>query len=883
MGERIVRALFAALLLAWPARRRGSHGSAATDTALRLVGEARERGPMAGLVELTAEAVSLVRSGLRLRREDIVSKTKGWTMGWMGDTRFALRTLRRSPGFAGAAVITLALGIGANAAVYSLVDAILLRPPPYDHPEELVVVWSSLPGSRERVPVAGPDAAVVAARSRALTEVAFTIRGVDGALGMAPQLGRTFEASDGPSGISTEGDAAPPAVVLADDAWHSIFAADPGVVGREIRVNGFPATVIGVMPPAFTLALAPGAGVVTDVDAWVPLQVPLTSFHRNDGRLLDQDSDNTGVVVARLTPGSTLGDAQKEADRIAAELRTEVPTYAEAGLGFDVRPLGSDATEHARPVLLALLGGVALVLLVACLNVATLLLARGAARGRELAIRASLGADRRRLVRQLLVESGMLAGLGLVGAVLLGTAAVRGLAILAPASLAPAGGLALDSRAVGIAAVLAVAAVLAFGLAPAFSPLQSGSERAALAEGSPSAGARRRSRRALVAGEVALSAVLVLCTGLFLRTVSALGDVDPGFQADGALTFRVSLRTPDRYRSPAYRAEVMHRIRADLGDLPGVRSVGLVGVLPLEGDRWTQPYGLPGQSRSEWGSSRADFRVVTSGAFEALGTRVLRGRGFTAREDLYEDERVVVVDEKLAARIAPNGSALGAVIGIPLDGSAVDARVVGVVEHIRYDHLDADGREAVYVPYRQEASRDVAFVVRTEGDPASLAAAVRSTVRRVDPAIPVFDLITLRDYVDRSVAPRRFAFALLLVFAALALLCVAVGLYGVVAFDVTRRTRDIGLRMAIGASRPRVVGGVLASGLRLGAVGLGVGILLGGLVGRALEGMLYGVAVGDPLVWCGVIAVVAAVTLVACWLPALRASRLDPTLALRTE
>jgi len=907
MVERMVRALFTTLLLAWPARRRGSHGKAAAATALRLLADARARGLIAGLAELAAEAAALLGSGLRLRWDDLVATARGWTPGWTGDVRFAVRTLRRSPAFAGVAVLTLALGIGANAAVYSLVGGMLLRRPPYDHPDELVVVWRSLPGSWERIPVAGPDAAVIAARSRVFADVAFTIRGVDGALepglgegtvhvrlaavtedffsvlGVAPRLGRTFDASDGPSGMSPEGDAAPPAVVLSDGVWRSVFAADPTVVGREIRVNDLPTTVIGVMPPDFTLALAPGAGVVTDVDAWVPLQVPLANFHRNDGRLLDQDSDNTGAVVARLTPGATLADARTEAARIAADLRTEVPAYAEAGLGFDVRPLHSDATAQARPVLLALLGGVALVLLVACLNVATLLLARGAARGRELAIRASLGADRRRLARQLLAESGLLAALGLAGAVLLATVAVRGLSALAPASLAPAGGVALDPGALGLAAALALGAVLAFGLAPLFSPIGSGSERALLAEGTPGAGARRRGRRTLVAAQVALSAVLLLCTGLFLRTVSALRDVHPGFQADGALTFRVSLRAPDRYRSPAHRAELMERIRAALGDLPGVRSVGLAGLLPLEGDRWTQPYGLPGQSASEWGMNRADFRVVTSGAFDALGTRVLEGRGFTAREDLYEGERVVVVDEKLAARIAPNGSALGAAIGIPLDGAAVEARIVGVVEHVRYDRLDADGREAIYVPYRQEASRDVAFVLRTEGNPASLTAAVRGTLHRVDPSIPVFDLVTLRDYVDQAVAPRRFAFALLVVFAGLALVCVAVGLYGIIALDVARQTRDIGLRMAVGASRPRVVREILASGLRLGAVGLGAGVLLGGLVARTLEGMLYGVGVADPLVWCGVIGAVTAVTLVACWLPALRASRLDPTTALRTE
>jgi len=907
VAERTLRALLTVLLMAWPPRLRRTHGRAALATALRLISDARARGRAAGLAESAAEAVALLRSGLRLRREDLSAAARAWTTGLAGDARFALRSLRRSPGFGAASVGALALGIGANAAVFSLVEAVLLRPPPYERPDELVVVWSSLPGSEERIPVAAPDAAVLALESRALAEVAFTVRGVDGAvevgdgdgarhvrlaavtddffrvLGATPRLGRTFDAADGPSGTAEDGAAAPSAVVLSDGAWHSVFTADPGVVGRRIRVNGLPATVVGVMPPDFTLALAPDAGVVTDVDVWVPVRVPLTSFHRDDGRLLDQDSDNTGVVIARLASGATLGTARAEAERIAAGLRTEVPAYAEAGLGFDVRPLRPDATAHARPVLLALLAGVALVLLVTCLNVATLLMARAAARGPELAIRGSLGADRRRLARQLLVESTLLAGLGLAGAVLLAVAAVRGLALAAPTELTPANPLTLDFRATAGAAVLALGSVFLFGLAPAFAPILSGSSRLPRAVATRGASTRRLGRRGLVGAQVALSAVLLLCCGLFLRTVTALDDVHPGFRPDGALSFRVSLRAPDRYRSPAYRAELMDRIRAELSDLPGVRAVGLVGVLPLEGDRWTQPYGLPGQSASEWSANRADFRVVTSGAFEALGTRVLEGRGFEAREDLHEDERVVVVDEKLAARLAPGGSALGATIGIPLDGSAVQARVVGVVEHVRYDRLDADGREAVYVPYRQEASRDVAFVVRTMGDPATLAPLVRSAVRRVDAGVPVFDVITLRDYVRAAVAPRRFAFDLLVLFAVLALVCVAVGLYGVVAFDVARQTRDIGLRMAVGATRARVVRGVLASGLRVGAVGLAAGVVLGGLVARALEGMWYGVGSADPVVWGGVLVVVTAVTLIACWLPALRASRLDPTAALRSE
>jgi len=827
-------------------------------------------------------------------------------MGWMGDVRVALRTLRRSPGFTTVCVGTLAVGIGANAAMFSLVDGVLLEPPPYERPDELVLVWNTLAGSDERWPVAAPDAAALSERSRLLAEVAFTIRGVDGAveaddgsaarhvrlaevtdnffkvLGAEAALGRVFAESD-----VTLGSAGPQngiTVVLADRLWRGAFNADPDIVGREIRMNGWPVTVVGVMPPGFTLALPPDAGVVTDVDVWLPIWVPLTEFHpRSEGQLRDRDTDNTGVVVARLAPGATPAQARAEVDRIAADLRDEIPAYAAAGLGLDVRPLQRDATSHARPVLVALLAGVAVLLLVACLNLATLVMARGMGRAQEFAVRAALGGGRGRLARQLVVENGVLVVLGLVAALALAQALLPVLAARVPATLWPAGGVSLDLRTVAFAGALAGGAALLFGLLPAVrAASQDG--RGVLGSGMARGRAgRTQGRSRLVAAQVSLSVVLALGAGLLLRTVSALEDVRPGFDTASALTFRISLRVPDRYRSPALRADLMKEIEASVSELPGVRTVGLVGVLPLGGGRWSQPYGLPGQPETEWEENRADFQMITSGYFEAMRARLIEGRSFTAQEDLVEEERVVVVDEKLAARIAPGGSALDAVIGMPLDGSAVEARVVGVVEHIRHDRLDLDGREAIYVPYRQEASRDVAFVVRASADPAALAPAIRRAVEELDPQIPVYDVRTLEDYVDLAVAPRRFAFSLLLSFAGLALVCAALGLYGVVAFDVSRRTRDIGIRMAVGASRADVMRPVLARGFRLGAAGLAGGVILGAVAARAMAGLVFGVGLGDPLTWTAVVVLVTAVTVAASWIPARRASRLSPTLALRME
>ena len=390
-------------------------------------------------------------------------------------------------------------------------------------------------------------------------------------------------------------------------------------------------------------------------------------------------------------------------------------------------------------------------------------------------------------------------------------------------------------------------------------------------------------RDTFVVVQSALSIVLMLGAGLLLSTVGELRSERPGFEADGALTFSLSLRTPGRYTGPADRAALMQELGARLGEIPGVRAVGLTGHLPLSGRRWTQPYGLPGEPEAQWQERRADFRTVSSGYFAALGARIVEGRAFTSDEDLYEALRVVVVDRKIAERVAPGGSALGLSIGFPLDGRAVQAEIVGVVEHIRHDAVELDGRGGLYVPYRQEASRDVSFVLRADGDPGLLAPAVRRTLREIDSAIPAYGFLTLRDYVDAAVAPRRFALFVLSGFAFMALLSVGIGLYGVVALEVSRRTRDIGLRMAIGANNADVVRSVVWMGMRLSLLGGVLGTALSLLAWRTIRGLMFGTSVADPNMWLVALSATAGVTLLACWLPARRASRLDPTVALRAD
>lgn len=888
-------------LLAWPARHRRTRGRQLVETALDLIGDHRAEGLLRVARELAAEALDLLVAGFGLRMDEIRRSIRAGVADLFRDTRLAVRVLGRRPGFTLVASLTLALGIGANGVVFSWARGVLLDRPPYDRPDELVVIWNRLPGADERIPVAGPDAAVLAERLTSLRSVAFSVRGVDGSiasssgqparhariaevtsnffevLGTPPALGRVFDEGDGPDGSPSL-----PPVVLSDLAWRTAFDADPEIVGREVRLNGLPALVIGVMPTEFELAVSPDAGVVTDVDAWLPLSVSLGSLHRSDDRIIDQDSDNTGVVIGRLAPDGDMGRVSEQLRRIETELGDEVPTYATAGLGFTAAPLLDDAVAHARPLLVALVAGVALVLIVACMNIAGLLSVRGIARAHELAVRTALGAERMRLVRQLTVEGLVLVGLGLIGALALAAGLTSLLGSVVPPTLAAEGGVELDGATLFVTAVVAGSVAVVAGVLPG---VRTGAPPRRALEATPARSGYGPSpaRTALVAAQIALSVVLLLSAGLFLRTVTALEATGPGFLPSNALTFRVSLRLAGQYGSPAERARLMRTVEDRLVDLPQVRSVGVVGVLPLGGGRWTQGYGLPGQPEFEWQRNRADFRVATSGYFDAIGTRIVEGRGFTRDEDLNEDERVVIVDRILAERVAAGASAVDRVIGVPVDGAPVQARIVGVVEHIRYDRLERDGRETIYVPYRQEASREVSIVLRTVGDPASVAPAVRQTMLAIDPRIPVYALSPLQEYVDGAVAPRRFALRLLAGFALLALSSVVVGLYGVVALDVGRRKGEIGLRMAVGASRLDVLRSVLSSGVPPTATGLLVGIGLGAGVAHAIDGLLFGVSGSDPMVWGSVIAVVLLATLAASAIPAFRASALSPTEALRAD
>ncbi|NIR44312.1 MAG: ABC transporter permease [Gemmatimonadetes bacterium] len=850
--------------------------------------------------------VDAVKEGVRIERGTRLLEDTG------RDFRYALRKLRRNPGFTVAAVLTLALGIGANTAVFSVVNAVLLQPLPYAEPDRLVLLWNrSSSAGAQRMPVAAPDVAVYRERAKGFERFGFTegtldlsLSGREGPLhvragrvdptffhllGVRPALGRGFSGREDvlpPEILDDSSATIPPApVMLSHGMWKARFGGTVDVLGRDIRLNGQPAVVVGVLPADFELLLPPDVGVGRRADLWLPIRVDLSRLQRVD-RLTDQDSDNTGAVIGRLRPGVTLEQAQAEMDGIAARLREEVPEYRHAGLRIDVVPMKASAVEHTRRILLALWAAVGAVLVIACLNVGNLSLARMLGRSGEIALRSALGANRWRLARQMLTESVLLAALGAGLGLLVAGGALPLIRKAGPADLPRLADAGIDGAALAFTLGCLLLATLFFGLAPALSFSRDGAGGHLVRRRGVRAADRhgRGIRNTLVVCQVGLSLTLLITAGLLLRSLLSLGEVSPGFEPRRVLTFELSLRYPDRYLGPADRAAFVHQLEGRLASLPGVEAVGLVGRLPLAGDLWTQPYGLDGASVEEWSANEADFRMVTSGYFRAMGIRLLAGRHFTEAEDLYERERVAIIDERMATRLGgTDGNALGKRLGFPLDGAPVWARVVGIVEHVRHESLTGNGRETIYVPYRQEASREFAVVMRTSGDPSRLVGPARDELRAFAAHLPMYDVRTMTDYIAAATSPTRFALGLIGLFALLALFLATLGLYGVMSYAVRQRRREFGIRMALGAPGKTLIRTVVASGLTLTGIGIGLGLAMSFVGSRFINSMLYNVGKVDPLTYSAVTSLMVLVAALACYVPARRATRVDPAETLRHE
>lgn len=816
------------------------------------------------------------------------------------DLRHALRALVGAPAFSLAAILSLALGIGASSAVFSVASALLLRPLPYADPHRLVILWNTSPGlgitedwfstaqyADIREQVTGLDQLAIAiGGNENLTGYGDPARvGVIRAssnllpmLGARAQLGRLFLPEDDLPG--REGTA-----VLGHGAWARRFGADPGIVGRAITLNGLPYTVVGVLPAAFSLPreVLPTLGGADNADVLLPL--PLGSEAATVRRGEDYN------LVARLAPGATVAGVQAEMDALTARLRQRFPEFypPNGGLTFTVTPLHEQVVGDVRRPLGILLGAVGLLLVIASVNVASLQLARAAGRQRELAVRAALGAGRWPLSRLLLAESLLLAVAGGAIGLLVAAWSLDGIRALGEGSVPRLGEVAIDFRVLAFAAVVTVGAGVISGLVPllrtrrvAVSETLKNSARGAIASGR----ARRdRLRRALVIGEVAMAVALAAGAVLLVRSFVEAQRVPPGFDASGVLTLELTMAGPT-YGEPVAVLDAYRRIWEAVGTMPGVDAVGGVTSLPMSRMMAWGPITVEGRV-PEPGEAfvNVDLRVAGGGYFEAMRIPLLRGRLFDAG-DHRDAARVVVIDRRMADTLWPGDDAIGRRVrrgGFDASASSPWLTVVGIVGHVKQDGLDQDSRMAMYLPHLQYPARAMSLVVRAAVPPETLAEPVRRQVQGVDAGLPVFRVKTMEARVAESLATRRFAMLLLALFASVAVVMAMVGVYGVVATFVSHGTRELGIRMALGASPGAILRLVVGHGAWMTGLGLAGGLAAAWGLSRFLEGLLFGVTARDLLTFAAVPFVLGLVALAACYLPARRAARIDPTVSLRAE
>ena len=820
------------------------------------------------------------------------------------DLVHAARSLRRTPAFTLTAIITLALGIGASTAIFSVVNAVLLRPLPYENADRLVLIWGDMlnrdvfdfpfpPGDYPDVVQQGTlfegIAGIVTGRNRLVYEDrAEQIIGgaattnLFSLLGTRIIHGRDFVPEDGAVQPPPQGPPPAPgvfvpqgpplAVILSHHYWQERFGGDPNVLGRIVQIGPNPAEIVGVLEPQFEMLFPPGTNVERLPHLWTALRVDFANGSRINVFLR---------LIGKLKPGVTLEQAQAQLDGIAADLRSRFEIKETSGLHFRAEPMRADLVADVRPAILALMGAVVFVLLIASANVANLLLVRASTRERELAVRSALGGARWDLVRQMLSESLVLAIGGILAGIALAWAGIRILLAMAPATLPRMDSVSIDARVLGFSILAGGLAALAVGVIPAIRASRPDVMDVLRASGrTPGLGGGTMLRNVVVTAEVALSLVLLIGCGLMLRSFVALQRAEPGYDPNGVLTFLSQAQLP----TPPQRADFMRTMRERLGAIPGVQSVTAVFPLPLDGQianaRWGPEEALTDPSKFQ----QANAHFVLPGYFEAMKTRLIAGRTFTDADNDPQLVRVVI-DEKMAAKAFPGQNPVGKELLIRIRTNEPERfEVIGVVEHQRHETLAADGRETVYFADgllgHGVATR---WVVRTGRDPASLGTAVRATVGEVDRLVPVADMQPMSAFVDRASAATRFALALITVFAAIAAVLAGVGLYGVLSTVVRQRTAEIGVRMAFGASSTSIFRLVIGQGLRLSIIGVGIGVLAALALTRVMSSMLIGVAPTDPLTFAVISVLLCAIAVVASLLPARRAAALDPSVALREE
>ncbi len=825
------------------------------------------------------------------------------------DLKYALRSVGRRPLFTAVILLTLALGIGSIVSIFSVANAVLFRALPFQDPEELAFVWTRLPKTNvSRSLVSGPDfkdyqtqasrfegfAGAVAVPGTLTGEGpperitnAYVSWNMLSLLGVRPALGRVHAAEDAfsidPAAFGQPNPNLPPGkVVLSYGLWQRRFGGDSAVLGRTIQMDGWGNVVVGVLPRDFRIYLPADAAMPTNIDAWGVLPTNIGDFARDAPWL---------TVVTRLKDGVTLEQAQDEMDRIAGGLRQTHQFHATNNLQIVVGGMHRDVVAHARPALLALLGAVGFVLLIACANIANLLLVRASERGREIAVRAALGSGRGRIVAQMLTESLVLAVGGTVLGLLLAWQGIRVIKAAAPTSLPRIESVSLDTGVFVFAAVIAVVSAILFGLAPALRAVRGNLSDNLRDRGTDTGGVRgNKLRTGLVVSEVTLALVLLIGAGLMVRSFAAIQRVNPGFETTNVLTFNAPLPFI-KYLSSQARATFVNQLGDRLAAIPGVEAVGGVTPLPLAGGEQYSvgSYGKIGESDEVYRTNRADFKSVLPGYFEAMKISLMSGRTFVRGDNEAQALDVAVIDAKLAARLFGRDNPLGAQILVDhfneqtFSLERIPVTVVGVVANVRSGSLAAESRETIYLPYVFQSFLPLTFVVRTAVDPTGLMTRVRTEVDALDRDVPVADLATLQSWVDGAMAQTRFLLALSGTFAVLALVLAALGLYGVISFSARQRTREIGVRVALGASSGDVRRLILRQGMIVAAIGIALGLLASLVLTRVVNSYLVGVSATDPVTFAGVSVVLLGVAALASYLPARRATAINPVQALHEE
>lgn len=823
---------------------------------------------------------------------------------WLQDVRFGSRFLLKHPAFTAVVVLTLALGIGAGTAIFSVVNRVLLRPLPYEAPERLVLVRHDI-GRTDFVGAPLPPADVIDLREQvgvfesiAATDRTFEmnltgdgppevvrVAGVStnffDVLGAEAALGRTFVPADGKDpapGEHEDDDLAAVNVVISHGLWQRRFGGDVSALGSVLQLNDNPTRIVGVLPRDFKLHMPANSGMSTDIDVWSPT--------RFDYRAVPRTSRSANRrIIARLLPGVSLAEAQRQVDAVASWQRETYDYHRLADIRITVTPMRAAIVGHVRPILLGLFVAVGIVLLIACANVANLLLVQALAREREIAIRAAVGGGRRRILRQLMTESLLLAAIGGLAGLLVARWGIDLLMAVRPANLPRLDSVPIDGGALLFTAGLTLLSALLFGSFPALQASRPDLHGSLNDRGVRTADRRRRGlRSALVAGEVALAMVLLVGAGLMVRSLRGLERIDLGFEPDSVLTFQVTLPSA-RYPDVADRTKFFARLAEQAVRLERVDALGATSVLPLSGEFWTSPYQVTDGPAPDALGREANYQMVTAGTFEALGLRLVAGRAFTAEEERAAKD-VVVVDRLLAADAWPGESPIGRKLWAEgVGGTPRTFQVVGVVEPIHLDDPRGPSRETIFFPHATlGAFSSMTVVARSTGvPPVGLAGPLRDIVEGLDPELPLGAVRPLTAYVEDATAATRFATLLIGLFALVALALAGIGVYGVVSSMVRQRTREIGLHLALGAPHPRIVRSVVGRGVRLGLIGLAAGLVASLALARLTASLVTGVSPTDPLTYVAVGGLLLAVTALASLVPARRAVHVNPMDALRYE